>query len=359
MNSYLRYSWIPSLMVIVGLSVMSSCKDDGAKPKNAGISFAVAEEEVTESDGTLDSFHPLLLNGATGREVKVKLTLDKELSEKAIISYTVGGTAKKNTASVIGDYEIKDDPGFITIDPGVTEAYIRFTVFEDGSFEALDDLLPLDSAYETITLTLNSVVSGPAELGEQVDYTMKIMEDDLLTILSWDPGEGKKADMDLILFVEDPPATGDFVDIDSSADTVSIDPGPEILVLPGGFGNGLFGFSYTYYNGNSDSVNFAVDFYSTYGTMKGSFKELTYEGQPLKLANINKYDTEEGIVPIVVQTLEKDEFDYPNITEITRPESGSRIKSFTTRNIESIKKGVNIKSALSPRLIQALKGRSK
>src|SRR5690349_7208023 len=93
-------------LLLMGGSVwFSSCGDDA--PAKSGVSFEVATEFLTESDATLDSFHPLLIEDAVGQKVEVKILFDKPLQQNAVIAYSVGGTATQNsTANPVGDFEI-------------------------------------------------------------------------------------------------------------------------------------------------------------------------------------------------------------------------------------------------------------
>src|SRR5690606_3887376 len=101
-----KLSWIPSMIVVEGLMVVSSCKDD-EKPRSK-MSFAQSEIEALENDGT----------------VEVKINIDRAVSETVVLSYTLGGTATEFKAATGGDYEISPEGGTITIAPGATEATI-------------------------------------------------------------------------------------------------------------------------------------------------------------------------------------------------------------------------------------------
>jgi hypothetical protein len=304
--------------------IFSGCKDD--EPKPAGIGFETSLEEITESDGTIKSFHPLVWQsysgetGATGREHQVKLLLDKGVSATSVVSYTIAGTASRNTAAIVGDYEIagaSSGSQSLTIEKGATEIVIPITIFEDMDFEITE----ADSLFETIELTLTGVVSGPIKLGDQTTYKLKIHEDDAVWILQWgtggtdDPGD---VDMDL-LFTFD----GDIV-WGSASDSEF-----EAINVPAGFPPGSYGVSYTYYAGTSDDVDFSVGVFSSAGTLNGS--NYTYPvDDPLifnghyTLANVNEWDLETS-PPQIVQTMTKAGINYSSISDINEPASGSRI----------------------------------
>jgi hypothetical protein len=337
MSPIVKLSRIPSIVVVLGLMVVVSCKDS-VKP-NSKISFAVESEDVTESDGTTSSFHPLLFTGGTGRDIEVKLLLDRPLDQTAVISYTIGGTATKNTSSTIGNFEIKGNSDFITIGPGATEATITITVFENFAFDLDADNNP----FKTVILTLESVVSGPVELtpGTQNIYTLTIHEDDTVIYLDWDDGTGSAGDvdMDIVLWQDDPgtPAE-DFQALASSSQTGNAFEG---ISIPAGFTDGKYGMSYTYYSGSSDNVAFSVDVVNFGGTLNGGAPEMNFTGN-YTLANLNVYDMDTDANykgdPAIIQTMVKSGFNYTNLTAITPASGTSRVN---THNIKSFdgKKG--------------------
>jgi hypothetical protein len=310
---------IGGLLLLAAIPFLySACGED--EPTPAVIGFANATEEITESDGTITSFHPLVWQsysgetGATGKEFLVTLTLDKPAAQTSVISFTVGGTATKNSAAQIGDYAV--DGTTVTIEKGESEVTIPLTIFEDLNFEINDD----NTLSETVEITLSSVVSGPVKLGEQTTYTLNINEDDAVWILEWgtdgtdSPGD---VDMDILLTFD-----GQVVWGAASEDEY------EAVNVPGGFPNGTYGLSYTYYSGTSDDVDFVVGIFTTSGTLNGN--QYTYpEENPLvfsghyTLANVNEwnYDTSP---PIVVQTITKNGINYTGTTDISEPASGSR-----------------------------------
>lgn len=180
-----------------------SCGDDDDPP--SGVSFELVSEDINESDGTIASFQT---SSGGGIEKKVKIVFDRPMAENAVISYSVTGTAnKKSVTNSSGntsnyDYYLEGtnakDTETLVINKGDTEAYITLTIFEDGAFE-VDDEDASGNYIETVVLTLSSVVSGPAALGtENLTYTLNIVEDDALFILSWEALDSKN-DVILIL----------------------------------------------------------------------------------------------------------------------------------------------------------------
>ena len=65
MSARLQLSWLPSLMIVVGMMVVSSCKDD-EKPKSK-FSFAESEIEALEDDGTVEYYDPPLKPGVLSK----------------------------------------------------------------------------------------------------------------------------------------------------------------------------------------------------------------------------------------------------------------------------------------------------
>jgi hypothetical protein len=343
-----------TLTTVAGLFFLTSCKDDEVPKSN--LVFDEIAMEVKESDGTPASFHPLLFDNATGREVAVQLTLDRPLAETSVIAFSVEGTAKTNsTTNPVGDFEIKENAKNITIDKGETSASILIQLYEDEGFEIDNN----DNLFETVIIKLTSVVSGTAIIGTDDTFTLKITEDDAVVFLDWDDGDNVAppdrgdVDMDTYLFLDGQTVAG-------SAESGSA--AVEAFNIPAAYPNGTYGVSYTYYSGTSDALKFFSIMFNFGGTMNGG----TYNAfngpaleftQDYKLVNINKYDEPGAPEPIVVQTMTKNGFNYSNITQITKPATGSRmdisgdfagLRSQTLHPIEAGK---------AERLFSLLKGR--
>lgn len=354
----MKINYLLGAMGVVALLGISACGDDGPPPKS-GISFELESFETLESDGTLASFHPDLgFTGSTGRDIVVKILLDRELSETTVVQYSVSGTATRTNpaGNAVNDFAIKDGLNTIvgtdkiTIEKGASEATIIITVFEDFAFEVDDD----DSPIETAILRLTAITSGNAELSLDDTYTLSIEEDDFLVLHQWyvdDSDEYGDVDMDLFAWLEDEV-------VNSSANDNAVwdedFPPYEALYIPAGFPNGTYGMSYTYFSGTSDDVdvvslmwgrlNGNIYPYFTFETGKVLVFEATYG-----LSNINKWtDDEVGTTPLVVQTMVKNGVNYTNISQINVPEESSRVGSsdfkFDRNTIKKI-------SDLKPRMI--------
>ncbi|HEX5171273.1 MAG TPA: Calx-beta domain-containing protein [Cyclobacteriaceae bacterium] len=319
MRSIYKLSWIPSLMVIVGLVFISSCKDD-EKPKSE-MAFAETEQDVAESAGT----------------VEVKINIDRALSETVVLSYTVEGTASKYTPQAGGDYTISPEGGYITIAAGATEATIEIEIFEDGNFEYDFDT---GTGNETVILTLTSVVSGPGKLSDTgLQYTLNIYEDDMVVFLDWDGSGSGDVDMDILVWYNNPTDNPDqgLQIVDPGLVGGGANPGndSEAVLLLGGNPDANYGFSYVYYEGTADPLNFTATFVNLGGTVNGSASDLQFDGT-YALANINPWDQDTGTLPHVAQTVTKSGTDYTNLTDIDVPATGSRGRIFG--NMDGINK---------------------
>jgi hypothetical protein len=316
-------------MVIVGLVFISSCKDD-EKPK-ADISFAVAEEEANESDGTIE----------------VRLNIGRALSETVVLAYTLGGTATEED-----DYEISPVGGYITIAAGATEAIVELDLLEDADLEYDFDQ---EIGFETIEITLTSVVSGPANLEGQLVYTLSVFEDDLLVYISWPEGTGD-IDIDVLAYVDDPEDNPDQGLLQLNPNIVGGQSGSnefDFAFIYGSFPEAEYGFAYPYYSGTADDVDFTVELLNFGGTLNGAATSLTFEGN-YALDNINKYDEVGAPAPHIAQTAEKQGLNFVNVSDLTLLDVGSRIKTLTGE-VTFKKTGESNKIVLSPEKIKQLK----
>jgi hypothetical protein len=314
------------ILAIVGVSFLNACKDD--EPPVRTVTFEMEEQEVTESDGTLTSFHPEAADGGEGRVIQVKLLFNSALAGNAVLKFDVEGTARENaTSNEVNDFEILDEGENVTIDDdeitilkGATEATFDILIFEDAIFDVDEDEEVL---YETIILSLESVVSGPIKLGEQVEHTVKILEDDAVALMQWQANDMTPAaaavDMDIIFW------------FNGTVEWAGAREGTafEAVNIPAGLGEGNVGISYTYYGGLSNDLDFAGFFYSTAGTLNGQSYNI-FESDPLvfeghyTLANINEWSA--ASLPKVAQTMTKSGINYANMSQITPFATGSRMR---------------------------------
>jgi hypothetical protein len=320
---------ILGVVVLGGILTLSSCGEDEV-PKS-GITFELEEQEVTESDGTPSSFHPD--EDGIGRVVTAKILFDRPLAKDVVIAYDIDGLASQTkTSNELNDFEIVEEGDNITVDDnnitvkkGVSEALISFRIFEDYDFEYGDDFPENDDGipYEGIEITLESIVSGPGTLGEDVTHEVKILEDDTYVYLGWDPndqaGTGPgDVNMDLFIYINNQ-LRGVFAYSDNQYPY-------EVLVISGGFPNGTFGMGYVYKTGTSNDLNFVSQIINFGGTLTTAAGEsgvgLTTPG---KYTSVNKNDYNASTpTSQIEQTMVKNGLNYGSISAITAPTSGSR-----------------------------------
>jgi hypothetical protein len=329
----MKRNFVLGLMGLAGLTFLSSCGDD--EPTPSGVSFELADQSTTESDGTITSFHPDLVQDGQGKTVQVKLVFDKALPGQTVIKYKIDGTASKiNPVPASGsDFDVNDfdvaegtnltlTTDELTIAKGATEAIINVTLYEDYEFEYDKNVVNTEKvSYETIIFTMMSVVSGPAKLGTQVTHQINVTEDDAVFLLQWGTNNTTSAgdvDMDLLFSLNNELVWG------SASDGTY-----EIVNFPAGFPEGQYGLSYTYYAGTSDDVDFAVGVYTTAGSVNGqrynygTANPLVFKAS-YTLKNINKWS--ETSPPKVVQTMTKSGINYTSFSAITVPaDGGSRV----------------------------------
>lgn len=340
MSRNLKLSWIPSMIVAVGLLVVTSCKDD--ETPRSKFSFAETEIEAFEDDGTIE----LVIN------------IDRPVAETVVLSYTLEGTADEFGAQTGGDFEMSPRGGNITIAPGATQAVVEITLLPDTDFEVdFENQI----AHETIILTLTGVVSGPGEIvpGEGTQVTINIYEDDLVVFLYW---EASDVDMDMLVWIDDPADNPDegFVLAGASAGPQENGNLSEGLVLYSHLPDASYGFSYVYYEGATEPLPFDVDFINFGGTLNGGTEALNFKGT-YNLVNIND-NWEQDFEAIIVQTFTKSARNYADITNITIPDAGSRKRTLagSTGNIiriNPLRKQNEQKLMLSPADIKWLKSR--
>jgi hypothetical protein len=314
----MKINLIAGLLATGAVALYSTgCKED--EPKPASVGFEVADMEVAESDGTLKSFHPYYgIDNSTGTTYDIKITLDKPARETSIISYSLAGTASKIfAAGSPPDYDIETDN--VTIQKGESEAILKVTIFEDANPE-VEEVDANNIHVEDIVITLTEVVSGSVVLGEQTVFTLRIIEDDLIVFLGWDPqdqagDDGGDVDMDLFAWLD-----GELFDY-----SINRDFDPEYVIIFGGYPSGTYSFSYTYYEGQSADLSFYSMIFGNVGGTNYAYPDdpLVTEGT-YTLANKNTYP-EDGEIPNVkiVQSLTKSGTTFSNVSEINEPVDGS------------------------------------
>jgi hypothetical protein len=323
-----------SVLALSLVTLISACDDE--ETPITGIQFEVDEQEVNESDGTLQSFHPEInvdgIDDNNGRVVPVTLSFDRALAGDVVIKFDISGSARSTaTSTQLSDYSILEESDNLTVDGdeitilnGTEEASFSVVVYEDLSYEYDEDgdFNADDVPLETITIELESIVSGPGKLGTELEHTLKILEDDVIAYLAWDPQDMDDAsnDVDMDLFVS--------FDNGFGFSSVQIGIAPESILIPAGIGTGEVSMAYNYYSGSSNDLLYEAGFYSLAGTLEGDqfiAEPLAFQGT-YTAANINPYDVTE-VDPKIAQTAEKDGINYANFSSLnSHPDGGSRSK---------------------------------
>lgn len=271
--------------------------------------FGAASLTVNEADGLVD----------------LVVELNNPASSDLIINYTVEGSALDSLTGVqdeippqFFDYKfVTESFGELEISAGQTSGSITIKLFSDFYFEG----------DETIVLTLTG--SSAASIGTDNKMTVTIEQEDGKAIgLLWDPSYAD-VDMDLFLWWGEDIATTD--NLLALAIAEATEPQEEIVFIPKAVSDGItdlaFGLSYVYYQGTADPMNFEahfVDFANGEFEAAGDRDVFT---AAYTLQNINPW-FESKVDPQVVQTFRIVNGEYIEITEITVPASGSRMKAY-------------------------------
>lgn len=297
---------------------MSACSEDELPRSTVEFDFdqhdGGGQLFLTESNGSLSSFHPTLQNGAAGVEYEIKVLLDKPVAETTVIRFSTAGLATRSEPLEVGDYEIEPQGNLLTINKGENAASLLVRVFEDYEFEYFE-LNNIGYLVEAFTITLDEVVRGPGKIGKYKSFSVFILEDDPFVTLSWDPQDEPGADpgdVDMNLYLWQ----------DGTQIASSITPGVayEALSFPAGLPDGRYGFSYTYHAGSSNNLRFYVEVVNPGGNIDG-FPDPKLFSATYTLAN--KRDS--GFQPIIAQTMDKIGLNYFNLSGIRAGATGSRV----------------------------------
>jgi hypothetical protein len=275
----------PFVFMLAGmfsLLMFSHCSEDEKLPQ---IGFQNTVSTVTEGGIAVVSFSMALPNGVT-----------------PVLS--LSGTATQNA-----DYSYSISSNAITI-----------TVKEDDVYDP----------NETIIVTLTGF-DGKAEVSTQSVHTITITDIDenkppgLQIDLSWNAGSGSpgNVDMDLILWIEFPAGSGEFLFADLSA---NIGTTFEQVFLPTNdtdYIDGIYGLSYIYYEGTSNNLAFKADFRVFRGSINNTTTRTSFNAV-YTLANINPWDVTEEFY--LAQVFRKAGPNFSDFSPIEVPASGSRYK---------------------------------
>lgn len=276
---------------------LSSCKDDEESPPKLSIESAT---EYNEADGTIE----------------IEVTLDKAASKDITIEYSLGGTAVElNDASDENppDYEVLSGVGEIEIEQGETTGVIEIELYSDILFEE----------EESITITIDDVDDGITITEENELEITLIQEDGLGVVLDWgyDAGDNyTDVDMDLFLWAEN---TNGVLQITGLSSTAASFEAPEQLFIPNVLPDGTYGLSLNYYEGSVEPMKFRVRFYSIVDQAQTL---ISTKAAQYMLDNRNPW-VETEVLPTLSLTYEKSGATYSTFSDITVPETGSRVNT--------------------------------
>lgn len=211
----------------------------------------------------------------------------------------------------------------ISVDGTATEGedYEITSITDEGVTIKLFDDPEIEEAPETVRL---SFVNGEGN----ARHIISIVSDDLGILdidLTWEAGTSA-VDMDLLLWIYDE-ENDEWIDVDQSWGATF-----EHLQMSWSDDDGLYGLSYNYYSGpaNVDN-NFTVTFTPNAPVnVEGSFEPVVF----------NETMTPDNIEPSsdypVLQTFRKDGYDITEVSEITVPSEGSRIKLLRAKLAEAV-----------------------
>jgi hypothetical protein len=262
-------------------------------------------------------------DGLTVGLVSVPVQLDKPAPVDLTVEYTLAGTAYDSTyayqhnpriPSAYYDYFINtphEQYGKLVIPKGATTANIEIGLRSDFLFE--DD--------ETIEITLKP---GIAQIDANNKITITLLQQDGKVIaLEWDDDSYTDVDMDLFLWTGNDIANLDLIlAVSNFAD---VEQKFELVFIPSVVTGGTFGLSHTYYSGSANPMAFTVRFIDfADGQPEAEADEDVFTATYTD-ANLNPYETTK-VNPAIVQTFKIVDGAYVDITDITVPTSGSRVR---------------------------------
>lgn len=272
-----------------------------------------ADMTVNESDG-VDGY------------INVTVQLDNAPTSDVTIEYTLGGSAIDSLFAATYepqpippayyDYYINGKSGELVIPAGSTSGNIEIQLFSDFMFEG----------DETIEIALNA--TNAVQLGTDTEMTVTVQQQDgKIIALLWD--EYADVDMDMFLWVGE--TVDNLTGVLATAITPRTTPRQELIFIPtiisADITEAAFGLSLIYYSGTAEPMNFEVHFIDYAGGVAEGEADRNIYAASYTLDNINAWDSETAPDPVVVQTFRIVNGEYVDITEITVPASGSRMKS--------------------------------
>ena len=243
----------------------------------------------------------------------------------------MGGTAidsltgwEEETGS---DYFIDGTSGELEIVEGESSGTIRLQLYTDFLIENP----------ETIIITLQDSETVLAGTKDVLTISLK-QQDGRAIVLEWDETYDE-VDMDLFVWFGD--LGSDPEDMSTASFLWSIAAstagGPEVVFIPdnlpelfsdGATEDASFGMSYTYWGGNESPMTFDVQFVDFVNGVAEAAGSRDNYSATYTLVNINEWDNDAtGTNPIIVQTFDKDNGAYLNVSNIAVPNEGSRVRT--------------------------------
>ena len=272
--------------------------------------FTATTATVNEVDGTEGLF-------------EVAVQLDKTATSAVTIEYTLAGTAFDSTFAFgegipasYYDYYINGVTGEVVVPAGQSTPNIEIQLYSDFRYE--ND--------ETIEITLTGSTAAQIGTSNKMTITLK-QQDGKVIALVWDEAH-TNVDMDMFLWIGEDLTTLDGVIATAIVPSTTVRQ--EIIFIPKAFTDGIteaaFGLSYVYYSGTANPMNFEAHFVDfAAGALEAEATRDIYAAS-YTLDNINAWDETE-IDPAIVQTFRIVNGEYVDITDITVPASGSRVKT--------------------------------
>jgi len=279
---------------------LTSCKDDEpfVKPK---LSFAQKTLTVNEADGTIE----------------VELILDKAYSEDITISYKLDGDAfddvRADVEDELADYEVIGEYEKVTIEKGETKGIIELRLLADFIIEDT----------ESIEISITDTDSENIEITRDDDMEISLEQEQngIIVELTWDETY-TDVDMDLLLRVADIGQNVATQAVVWGSIRESFVPG-ESIFIPASIENVIYGFSYNYYSGTKDPMNFTATIAEAIDGIFEAEANWDVKNGTYTLANINEWTNASSTK--VVQTIKNVNGDFIELSEITVPSSGSRV----------------------------------
>lgn len=267
-------------------------------------SFPSATMTVNESDGT---------DGL----IQVAVQLDKPATQNVTIKYTLAGTAvdslKAFEDETVSDYYIHGVKGDLVIASGQTTGNIEIQLYTDFEFE--ED--------ETIEITLNPSNDVQVSANNKKTITLEQQNGKVIALI-WDDAAYTDVDMDLFLWAgEDIEHLTGLVSLSANDGTT---PKLELVFIPTEVTSGAFGLSHNYYKGSANSLTFEVHFADFVDGVVEAEATRDIFTATYSAANKNPW-YESKVTPPVVQTFKIVDGAYVDITAITVPTTGSRIRT--------------------------------